>query len=76
MPSLLQEIEGKVNNLSIEKRAELVHKLIVNLDSEVDKDFEKAWDEEIEKRIKEIKSGKADGRPAYEILAEIRAKYL
>jgi putative addiction module component (TIGR02574 family) len=75
MPSILQEVENKASNLSIKERAELAHRLIISLDNEIDKGFEEAWDVEIERRIKEIKSGKAKGRPAQEILAEIRAKY-
>ena len=75
MPSLLQEVVNKANNLSKKERAQLAHKLIVSLNDEMDKGFEETWEMEIEKRIKEIKSGKAKGRPAQEILAEIRAKY-
>lgn len=75
MPSMLQEVVNKANNLPTKERAELAHKLIVSLDDEIDKDFEEAWEMEIERRIKEIKSGKAKGRPAQVILAEIRAKY-
>lgn len=75
MPSLLQEVENKATDLSKKNRAELAHKLILSLDNEIDKDFKEAWEVEIEKRIKEIKSGKTKGRPAQEIFAEIRAKY-
>ena len=59
----------------VEGCVELAHELIVSLDNVIDKEHEKAWDVEIERRVKEIKSGKAKGRPAEEMLAEIRAKY-
>ncbi|MEW6087675.1 MAG: addiction module protein [bacterium] len=75
MPSLLQEVENKANNLSEKERAKLAHKLILSLNNETDKGFGEAWEAEIERRIKEIKSGKAKGRPAQEVLAEIQAKY-
>ena len=75
MSSLLQEVVSKAHSLSPEERAELAHELIVSLDDVTDKENERVWDEEIERRIKEIKSGKAKGKPAEEILAEIRAKY-
>lgn len=75
MSSLLQEVAAKAHNLSVDERAELVHELIVSLDEGMDNEFEAAWDAEIERRVKEIKSGKAKGRPAEEILAEIRVKY-
>lgn len=75
MSLLLQEVVSKSHNLSPQERAKLAHELIVSLDVVKDKELEKSWDAEIERRIKEIKRGKAKGRPAEEILAEIRAKY-
>ena len=75
MSSLLQEVASKAHNLSPSERAELANELIVSLDDVKDKELEMAWDTEIERRIEEIKSGRAKGRPAEEILAEIRAKY-
>lgn len=76
MSSLLQEVAKKAYNLSPDERAELAHDLIVSLDDiKEDNQLEMAWDAEIERRVKEIKSGKAKGRPAEEILSEIRAKY-
>ena len=76
MSSLLQEVANKAYNLSPDERAKLAHDLIVSLDEIAeDNQPEMAWDSEIERRIKEIKSGKAKGRPAEEILSEIRAKY-
>lgn len=76
MSSLLQEVAKKAYNLSPDERAELAHDLIISLDDIAeDNQLEMAWDAEIERRVKEIKSGKAKGRPAEEILSEIRAKY-
>ncbi len=76
MTPLLQEVVNKAHNLSPDERAELVHELIVSLDNVImNTEVESAWDTEIERRIKEIKSGKAKGRPAEEILAQIRARY-
>jgi len=75
MSSLLQEVASKAHNLPPDERAELAHDLIVSLDETVDTEYAAAWDTEIERRIKEIKSGKAKGRPAEDILAEIRARY-
>lgn len=75
MSLLLQEVANRALNLPPEERAELAHELIVSLDDVIDKEVETAWDAEIERRVKEIKSSKAKGRPAEDILAEIRAKY-
>ena len=75
MSSLLQKIVNKAHDLSPEERAELVHDLIISLDEGKDIGAKEAWDTEIEKRVAEIKSGKAKGRAAEDIIAQIRAKY-
>ena len=75
MTSLLQEVENKALALPAEERSKLAHKLVVSLDDALDKKVETDLDAEIERRVKEIKSGVAKGRPAEDILAEIRAQY-
>jgi len=76
MSLLLKELVSKANELSTDERGKLAHDLIKSLDEiSEDSDVEKAWDVEIEKRVKEIISGKVKGRPAEEILSEIKAKY-
>jgi hypothetical protein len=75
MSTIFQEIKEKAINLPIELRSELIHDQILSLENPVKTEIETAWDEEIFKRVNEIKSGKASGRPAMEILSEIRAKY-
>ena len=75
MSMLLEEVTRKVLNLPPEERAELAHELIVSIDDAIDKEAEVAWDTEIKRRVNEIKSGKAKGRAAEDVLAEIRAKY-
>ncbi|MBT9149626.1 MAG: addiction module protein [Dehalococcoidia bacterium] len=72
---MLQEVANRAFARSPEERAELAQRFIVSLDDAIDKEVETAWDAEIERRVKEIKSGKAKGRPVEDILAEIRAKY-
>ncbi|MGA1826371.1 MAG: addiction module protein [bacterium] len=74
MSLLMEEIANKALDLSSKERAKLVHELILSLDTK-DEGVEKAWDMEIERRVKEIKNGTAKGRPAEDILAEIRIKY-
>jgi putative addiction module component (TIGR02574 family) len=71
----MKEVVSKAFNLSPDERAKLAHELILSLDNVKDKEVERAWDVEIERRVKEIKSGKAKGRPVEDVLAEVRAKY-
>jgi len=76
MSSLLNEVTSKAYTLSPDERALLAHNLIVSLDDVTeDNQYETAWNIEIEKRVRDIKNGKAKGRPAEEILSEIKAKY-
>ncbi len=75
MPAPMEEVATKALKLPYKKRAELAHTLIVSLDDPNDTSVETAWDAEIGRRVKEIKNGQAQGRPAVDILAEIRAKY-
>ena len=75
MSILLQEVANKAFELPLKERAELAHELIVSIDDIIDKEVENAWDVEIERRVKEIRSGTAKGRPAEDIFTEIRAKY-
>lgn len=75
MTPTLEKLKKQIIALSLNDRAELAHELILSLDQTASTDVEKSWDEEIKKRVDEIKSGKAVGRPAENILAEIRAKY-
>ena len=49
----------KALSLSEEERAALADSLLASLDSTVDEGAEKAWEEEISRRIAEIDSGKA-----------------
>ncbi len=76
MSLLLQEITNKAFKLPTDERAKLACELIISLDKkDIDKEVETTWDVEIARRVVEIRSGKAKGRPAETILAEIRAKY-
>ncbi|MBU4320417.1 MAG: addiction module protein [Thermodesulfovibrionales bacterium] len=74
MSALMQEVINKAFNLSPEERAELAHELIISIDDAIDNEVETAWDAEIERRVKEIESGKAKGRQAEDILAEILSR--
>jgi putative addiction module component (TIGR02574 family) len=64
-----------LNGLSESERAELAHFLIQSLEQGKDEDAEKAWDAELGRRAKEIKSGKAIGEPAEKVFSDLRAKY-
>ena len=75
MHFIYKEIKKRAKSLPTNKRADLVRELIKSLDERTDKNIANEWDNEIKRRVDEIKSGIAKGRPATEIHAEIQAKY-
>jgi len=75
MTPILRKMTNEALSLPPKDRAKLAHELIISLDKNVDTNVSKAWEKEINKRVAEIHSGIAKGRPAEQVLAEIRAKY-
>ena len=75
MSAAVDEMKTKCETLSREERAELACFLIQSLDEEAEDGVEAAWEAELANRAAEIKSGKVAGRPAFEVLTEIRKKY-
>lgn len=70
-----EKLRTELANLAEADRAELARFLIQSLDEGEDKDAEKAWDVELERRAEEITSGRAAGEPADKVLSELRKKY-
>jgi putative addiction module component (TIGR02574 family) len=75
MSTPLSKMIDEALALPPESRAKLARELVASLEEGSDTDVEAAWDREVEKRVAEIKRGEAQGRPAEQVLAEIRAKY-
>jgi putative addiction module component (TIGR02574 family) len=60
--------------LSDQERAELAYKLLISLDGVPDGGAEKAWDQEIAKRVQKIRDGTAKGRPADQVFRDIKSR--
>ena len=75
LTSLNKKMKNDLLSLTPNVRAKLAHELIISLDEEIDTNVSHAWQDEINRRVLEIKRGVAKGRPAEQVLAEIRAKY-
>lgn len=77
MGAMLEELENQALQLSPKERGELIHRLIVSLESEsgdTPEAIAKAWDEEIARRVADMDAGKTKWIPADEVMTRLRAK--
>lgn len=73
----LEQLETEALELSLPERAHLARRLIASLDEGIDEDpaeVERAWEEEIRRRLEEYRAGKVQAIPAGEVFAEARAR--
>lgn len=73
----LKRLETEALDLPVRERARLAQRLIASLDEDVEEDqeeVERAWEEELRRRVAEVESGTAELIPAEEVFAEIRAR--
>lgn len=77
MKTALDKIREEIAELSVEDRAVLVDELIVSLHEEKHDRFDTdpEFQQEIKRRIEDLESGKVQGIPAENVLAELKAKY-
>ncbi|MDO9585380.1 MAG: addiction module protein, partial [Syntrophales bacterium] len=72
----LEELEAEVMNLSLEGRAQLAEKLILSLDAPSGEENLRLWVVEAERRLKELREGKAKEVPAEEVFRRARTAIL
>lgn len=73
----LEQLEAEALELPLPERARLVQRLIASLDEDTDEDpagVERAWEEEIRRRVAELDAGTAELIPAEQVFAELRAR--
>lgn len=70
MTTSVEELVKRARVLSLQDRARLAEEPISSLDEEADSDAEAAWEQEIARRVEEIKAGRARLIPAQEVFAE------
>ena len=76
MGVMLDELEAQAMKLTPRERSELVHRLLISLDSEPEgsqEEIAKAWDEEIASRVADMEAGRTQWVPAEEVFKEIDA---
>jgi putative addiction module component (TIGR02574 family) len=69
----LEELESEVLSLGLEGRAQLAEKLILSLDAPTEEENLNLWVAEAERRLKQLKEGKAKEIPAEEAFRRARA---
>ncbi|SFH09984.1 putative addiction module component, TIGR02574 family [Desulfotomaculum arcticum] len=67
-----KELEKKVMQLSLEARARLAEKLILSLDVPSEEENLHLWVAEAERRLNELREGKAKEVPAKEVFRQAR----
>ncbi len=68
----LRLLEKEVLELPPRSRVRLAEKIMESIDDYATRKLEAAWDDEIERRVKEIHSGAEKGIPAEEVMKEAR----
>jgi len=76
MNARARQLLDELLHLPAEDRALIAQELDASLeeDDATPEEIEKAWAEEIERRVANVLEGRSTGRPAPEALAEIRAR--
>ncbi len=71
MAKLAEELYKRALDLDERERADLVARLIESLDTEVEPGVEAAWLAEVERRMEDLDSGKAQSIPWEEVRARL-----
>jgi putative addiction module component (TIGR02574 family) len=73
MTEALEQLKSQASALSVAERADLAYFLLTSLEPQ-EEGAEEAR-REVARRVAEIRSGQATGRPIDEVLAELRERY-
>jgi putative addiction module component (TIGR02574 family) len=74
MTDTVERIKSQAGTLTEAERADLAYFLLTSLEPE-EEGVEEAWRVEIARRVSDIRAGRAKGRPADEVLAELRERH-
>jgi len=75
MTALAEKLKPQLTALPSADRAELARYLLESLDAPADPAAAQAWEIELARRTDEIRSGRAQGRPVAEALADLRKRH-
>ncbi len=66
------EILAAILALDPKTRAEVAHRIIVSLDELSDEENERLWAEEADRRVRELRAGRAKEIPGKQVMADAR----
>jgi putative addiction module component (TIGR02574 family) len=75
MPTTNDRVIDEALSLPSNVRLSLVERLLTSLNLPIDKEINRLWAEEAERRVSQIEEGKAKLVPGEEVFAKIRAKH-
>lgn len=76
MTPQVSELFEKALTLSTQERGQLIDRLIASLDDEAPEEgVEAAWDEEIKRRVEDIRSGRVKTIPGEQVLRELAEEF-
>jgi putative addiction module component (TIGR02574 family) len=72
MARTVEEIEREIRSLSDDERMRLLRDLVADLDGNPDSEVEKAWLEEAQRRLQELRQGVVEAVSADEVFKSAR----
>ena len=75
MSQVMETLKSQLAALPNSDRAELAQFLIESLGPGAEEGSEAAWEEELTRRVAEIRSGEVVGKSADEVFAELRKRF-
>jgi putative addiction module component (TIGR02574 family) len=75
MSAMNDRVTDEALSLPADARLSLVEKLLTSLNLPVDKEIDRLWAEEAERRVTQIDAGEAKLIPGEEVFSRIRAKH-
>ena len=75
MATAFENVAEQARALSASERLRLVTELLQSVEPEMSEDVDRAWEEEIQRRISRIDSGQATGRTWDEIKKDFESRY-
>jgi len=75
METTTDRVVEEALSLPADARLSLVDKLLASLNLPIDKEIDRLWAEEAERRVSQIEAGEVKSVPGEQVFSRIRAKY-